>query len=121
MLLHLPFLLPPTYLVLSRSARRLLLAGDAAQAEARGARARVELAGAVEVAVEAAEGVGVAVGVVAGVVAVVAAAEAEAVAAAVVGAEAAVVPEKEAVVAEEVEPVGVVPRSGAALVVRPRG
>ncbi|CAI5962099.1 unnamed protein product [Closterium sp. NIES-64] len=115
--LLLPLLLPPTCLVLSRSARRLPLAGDAALAEARGARARVELAGAVEVAVEAAEGVGVAVGVVAGVVAVVAAAEAGAVAAAAVGAEAAVVAEVEAVVAEEVEPVGVVPRSGAALVV----
>ncbi|CAI5975570.1 unnamed protein product [Closterium sp. NIES-65] len=101
-----------------RSARRLPPAGDAALARARGARARVELAGAVEVAVEAAEGVGVGVGVVAGVVVVVAAAEAEAVAAAVVAeAEAAVVAEVEAAVAEGVELVGVVPRSGAALVV----
>ncbi|CAI5983776.1 unnamed protein product [Closterium sp. NIES-64] len=94
---------PRTPVFEGRSARRLPLAGDAALAEARGARARVEQAGAVEVAVEAAEEVGVAVGVVAGVVAVVAAAEAEAVAAEAVGAEAAVVAEVEAVAAEEVE------------------
>ncbi|CAI5979463.1 unnamed protein product [Closterium sp. NIES-64] len=73
-------------------------------------------------AVAVAEGMGVAVGVVVGVVmVVVAAAEAAAVAAAAVGAEAAVVAEVEAAVAEEVEPVGVVPRSGAALVVRGGG
>ncbi|CAI5964933.1 unnamed protein product [Closterium sp. NIES-65] len=79
---------------------------SAAAANLLGLEAWVELAGAVEVAVEAAEGVGVAVGVVAGVVAVAAAATAEAVAA-----EAVVVAEVEAVVAEEVELVGVVPRS----------
>ncbi|CAI6009124.1 unnamed protein product [Closterium sp. NIES-65] len=90
---------------------------NAALARARGARARVELAGAVGVAVEAAEEVGVAVGVVAGVVVVAAAAAAEAVAAEAVGAEAVVVAEVEEVVAGEVELVGVVPRSGAALVV----
>ncbi|CAI5938337.1 unnamed protein product, partial [Closterium sp. NIES-65] len=112
-----PLLLRPTYLVLSRSVRRLPLAGDAALARARGARARVELAGVVEVAVEAAEGVGVAVGVVAEVVVVVAAVEAEAAAAVAVGAEVAVVAAVEAAVAEEVELVGVVPRSGSALVV----
>ncbi|CAI5950144.1 unnamed protein product [Closterium sp. NIES-64] len=108
---------PRTPIFEGRSVRRLPLAGDAALARARGARARVELAGVVEVAVEAVEGVGVAVGVVAGVVVVVAAAEAEAAAAVVVGAEAEVVAEVEAAVAEEVELVGVVPRSGAALVV----
>ncbi|CAI5953433.1 unnamed protein product [Closterium sp. NIES-65] len=90
---------------------------SAAAADLLGLEARVELAGAVEVAVAVAEGVGVAVGVVVGVVVVVAAAEAAAVAAAAEGAEAAVVAEVEAAVAEEVEPVGVVPRSGAALVV----
>ncbi|CAI5984894.1 unnamed protein product [Closterium sp. NIES-64] len=113
----LPLLLLSTCLVLSRSARRLPLAGDAALARARGARARVELAGAVEVAVEAAEGVGVVVGGVTGVVAVAAAAATEVVAAEAVGAEAVVVAEVEAVGAEEVELVGVVPRRGAALVV----
>ncbi|CAI5979095.1 unnamed protein product [Closterium sp. NIES-64] len=112
-----PLLLRPTSLVLSRSVRRLPLAGDAALARARGARARVELAGVVEVAVEAAEGVGVAVGVVAGVEVSVAAAEAEAAEAVAVGAEAAVVAEVEAAVVEEVELVGVVLRSGAAPVV----
>ncbi|CAI5979470.1 unnamed protein product [Closterium sp. NIES-65] len=104
-----------------RSVRRLPLAGDAALARARGARARLELVGVVEVAVEAAEGVGVAVGVVAGVEVSVAAAEAEAAEAVAVGAEAAVVAEVEAAVAEEVELVGVVLRSGAAPVVRQRG
>ncbi|CAI5982587.1 unnamed protein product [Closterium sp. NIES-65] len=74
-------------------------------------------AGVVEVAVEAAEGVGVAVGVVVVVEVVVAAAEAEAAAAVAVGAEAEVVAEVEAAVAEEVELVGVVPCSGAVLVV----
>ncbi|CAI5960972.1 unnamed protein product [Closterium sp. NIES-64] len=95
-----------------RSVRRLPLAGDAALARARGARARVELAGAVEVAVEAAEGVGVAVGVVAGVEVSVAAVEAEAAEAAAVLAEAAVVAEVEEAVVEEVEVVGVALRSG---------
>ncbi|CAI5947534.1 unnamed protein product [Closterium sp. NIES-65] len=97
---------PRTPIFEGRSARHLPLAGDAALARARGARARVELAVALEVAVEAAEGVGVAVGVVAGVVAVAAAAAAEVVAAEAVGAEAVVVAEVEAVVAEEVELVG---------------
>ncbi|CAI5974572.1 unnamed protein product [Closterium sp. NIES-64] len=68
----------PTSLVLSRSVRRLPLAENAALARARGARAWVDLAGVVEVAVEAAEGVGVAVGVVAGVEVSVAAVEEEA-------------------------------------------
>ncbi|CAI5960597.1 unnamed protein product [Closterium sp. NIES-65] len=93
---------------MGRSVRRLPLAGDAALARARGARARVELAGVVEVTVEAVEGVGMAVGVVAGVEVVVEAAEAEAAEAVAVGAEAAVVAEVEAAVAEEVELVGVV-------------
>ncbi|CAI5957663.1 unnamed protein product [Closterium sp. NIES-64] len=82
---------PRTPIFEGRSVQRLPLAGDAALAKARGARARVELAGAVEVAVEAAEGVGVAVGVVAGVEVSVAAVEAEAAEAAAVLAEAAVV------------------------------
>ncbi|CAI5991995.1 unnamed protein product [Closterium sp. NIES-65] len=116
-----PLLLRPTSLVLSWSVRRLPLAGDAALARARGARARVDLAGVVEVAVEAAEGVGVAVGVVAGVEVSVAAAEAEAAEAVAVGAEAVVVAEVEAAVVEEVELVGVVLRSRAAPVVRQRG
>ncbi|CAI5998929.1 unnamed protein product [Closterium sp. NIES-65] len=76
--LLLPMLLRPTLLVLSRSVRRLPLAGDAALARASGARALEELAGVVEAAVKAVEGVGVAVGVVAGVGALVAAVEAEA-------------------------------------------
>ncbi|CAI5973898.1 unnamed protein product [Closterium sp. NIES-64] len=119
----LPLLLLPTCLVLSRSARRLPLVGDVALARARGARARVELEGAVAVAAEAAEGVGVAAGVVAGVVvAVAAAAEAAVVVAAVVvvaaaEVEAAEEAAEEAVVVEEVELVGVVPSSGAAVVV----
>ncbi|CAI6006446.1 unnamed protein product [Closterium sp. NIES-65] len=96
-----PLPLRPTSLVLSRSVRRPPLAGDAALARARGARVRVELAGAVEVAVEAAEGVGVAVGVVAGVEVSVAAVEAEAAEAAAVLAEAAVVAEVEEAVDEE--------------------
>ncbi|CAI5960472.1 unnamed protein product [Closterium sp. NIES-64] len=98
----------------SRSVRRLPLAGDAALARARGARARVGLAGVVEVAVGAAGGVGVAVGVVAGVEVAVAAAEAEAAVAVAVGAEAAVAAEVEAAVVEEVELVGVALLSGAA-------
>ncbi|CAI5985325.1 unnamed protein product [Closterium sp. NIES-65] len=113
----LPLLLRPTSLGLSRSVRRLPLAGDAALARARGAGALEELAGAVEAAVEAAEGVGVAVGVVAGVEVLVAAVEAEAAEAVAVGAEAAVVAEVEEAVVEEVELVGVALRSGAAPVV----
>ncbi|CAI5974130.1 unnamed protein product [Closterium sp. NIES-64] len=68
----LPLLLLPTPLVLSRSARRLPLAEDAALARARGATARVELERAVEVEVEVegGGGSGVAVGVVAGEVVV---------------------------------------------------
>ncbi|CAI5977815.1 unnamed protein product [Closterium sp. NIES-65] len=100
-----------------RSARRLPLAGDAAQVRARGARALEELAGAVEAAVEAAEGVGVAVGVVAGVGALVAAVEAEEAAVVAVRAE---VVEVEAVVevaATEVELVGAALCRGSALVV----
>ncbi|CAI5981831.1 unnamed protein product [Closterium sp. NIES-64] len=108
---------PRTPIFEGRSVRRLPLAGDAALAMARGARARVELAGAVEVAVEAAEGVGVAVGVVAGVEVSVAAVEAEAAEAAAVLAEAAVVAEVEKAVVEEVAVVGVALRTGAALVV----
>ncbi|CAI5954416.1 unnamed protein product [Closterium sp. NIES-64] len=125
----LPLLLLPTYLVLSRSARRLPLVGDVAPARARGARARVELEGAVAVAAVAAEGVGVAAGLVAGVVVVVVAAAAETVvvvpavvveAAAEVEAaevEAVEAAAEEAVVVEEVELVGVVPSSVAAVVV----
>ncbi|CAI5970988.1 unnamed protein product [Closterium sp. NIES-64] len=110
-------LLPSTSMAPSRSALRLPLAGDAAPARARGARALEELVGAVEVAVEAAEGVGVAVGGVVGVGASVAAVEAEALAAVAVGAEeveeAAVAAVAE-VVAAAVELVGVALRSGAA-------
>ncbi|CAI5960479.1 unnamed protein product, partial [Closterium sp. NIES-65] len=112
-----PLLLRPTLLGLSRSVRRLPLAGNAALARARGARARVELAGVEEVAVEAAEGVGVAVGVVAGVEVSVVAVEAEAAEAVAVVAEAAVVAEVEEAVVEEVEVVGKALRSGVALVV----
>ncbi|CAI7928867.1 unnamed protein product, partial [Closterium sp. NIES-54] len=54
-------LLRPTSVVSSRSELRLPLAGDAAPAGARGARALVGLAGAVEVVVVAVEGVGVVV------------------------------------------------------------
>ncbi|CAI5971070.1 unnamed protein product [Closterium sp. NIES-65] len=113
----LPLLLRPTSLVLSRSVRRLPLAGDAALARARGARALEELAGAVEAAVEAAEGVGVAVGVVAWVEMSVAAVEAEAAAAVAVGAEVAEVAAVEEAAAEEVELVGVALRRGSAPVV----
>ncbi|CAI5485186.1 unnamed protein product [Closterium sp. Yama58-4] len=104
----LPLLLRSTLLVLSRSLRRLPLAGDAAQARARGARALGELAEAVEAAVEEAEGVGLAVGVAVGVVVGVGALV-EAVAA-----------EEEAVVevaAAEVERVGAALRRGSAPVV----
>ncbi|CAI5961738.1 unnamed protein product [Closterium sp. NIES-64] len=104
------------------------LVGDVAPARARGARAQVELEGAVAVAAVAAEGVGVAAGLVAGVVVVVAAAAetvvvvpavlveaaAEVEAAEVEAVEAAA---EEAVVVEEVELVEVVPSSVAAVVV----
>ncbi|CAI6002216.1 unnamed protein product [Closterium sp. NIES-64] len=116
-----PLLLRPTSLVLSRSVPRLPLAGDAALARARGARARVGLVGVVEVAVGAEGGVGLAVGVVAGVEVAVATAEAEVAVAVAVGAEAAVAAEVEAAVVEEVELVGVVLLSGAAPGVRHRG
>ncbi|CAI7774615.1 unnamed protein product, partial [Closterium sp. NIES-54] len=83
----LPLSLRPTSLGLSRSVRRLPLAGDAALARAKGAGALEERAGVVEVEVEAAGGVGVAVGVEVGVEVSVAAVEAEVVAAVAVGAE----------------------------------
>ncbi|CAI5956797.1 unnamed protein product [Closterium sp. NIES-65] len=113
----LPPLLRQTSLVLSRSVRRLPLAGDAALARAKGAGALEELAGAVEAAVEEAEGVGVAVGVVAGVEVSVAAVEAEAAAMVAVGAEVAEVAAVEEAAAEEVELVGVALRRGSAPVV----
>ncbi|CAI5944605.1 unnamed protein product [Closterium sp. NIES-65] len=81
-------------LMLLRSALRLPLAGDAAPARERGARALEGLAGAVEVVVEAVEGVGVVVGVVAGVAAAVAAVEAEEAAVVAEGAEATEVAEE---------------------------
>ncbi|CAI5971759.1 unnamed protein product [Closterium sp. NIES-64] len=117
-----PLPLRPTLLDLSRSVRRLPLAGDAALARAMGARARVEVAGAVAVEVGAAGGVGVAVEVVAGVGVLVAAVEAEVAAAVAIGAEVAEVAavEAEAGVAV-VEVVGVALRSGAALGVRGGG
>ncbi|CAI5520326.1 unnamed protein product, partial [Closterium sp. Naga37s-1] len=93
----LPLLLRPTSLVLSRSVRRLPLAGDAALARARGARELEERA--VEVEVEAVGGVGVAVEVEVGVGGSVAAVEAEAAAAVAVVAEVA----EEAAVEEAVE------------------
>ncbi|CAI5985229.1 unnamed protein product [Closterium sp. NIES-65] len=68
---------------------RLPLAGDAAPARARGARALEGLAGAVELVVEEVEGVGVVVGVVAGVEVSMAAVEAVEAAAVAEGAEAA--------------------------------
>ncbi|CAI5971699.1 unnamed protein product, partial [Closterium sp. NIES-64] len=116
----LPLLLRPTSLGLSRSVRRLPLAGDAALARARGAGALEELAGAVEAAVEAAEGVGWRWGVVAGVEVSVAAVEAEA-AAVACGAEVAEVAAVEEAVAEEVELVGVALCRGSAPVVRGGG
>ncbi|CAI5964128.1 unnamed protein product [Closterium sp. NIES-65] len=109
----LPLLLPSTSLALSRSALRLPLAGDAAPARARGARALEGLAKAVELAVEAAEGVGV----VAGVGASVAAVAAEAAATVAVGAKEEAVAAVAEVVADEVELVGVALRSGATSVV----
>ncbi|CAI5941204.1 unnamed protein product [Closterium sp. NIES-65] len=111
-------LLRPTSLVSSRSALRLPLAGDAAQARARGARALEGLAGAVEVAVEAVEGVGVVVGVVAGVEVSVAAVEAEEAAAVAMGAEAAAV-ELVAALHRGVAPV-VVSASSSSALMRPR-
>ncbi|CAI5936434.1 unnamed protein product [Closterium sp. NIES-65] len=86
-------LLRPTLLASSRSALRLPLAGDAARARAKVARALEGLAGAVEVVVEAVEGVGVVVGVVAGVKVSAAAVEAEEAAVVAEGAEAAEVAE----------------------------
>ncbi|CAI5952176.1 unnamed protein product [Closterium sp. NIES-64] len=106
----LPLLLRPTSLVLSRSVRRLPLAGDAALARARGARELEERA--VEVEVEAVGVVGVAVGVEVPVGGSVAAVEAEAAAAVAVGAEVAEEAAVEAAVeaaavAEAAEAVGV--------------
>ncbi|CAI5504762.1 unnamed protein product [Closterium sp. Naga37s-1] len=109
-------LLRPTSLASSRSELRLPLAGDAAPARARGARALEGLAGAVEVAVEAVEGVGVVVGVVAGVEVSVAAVEVEEAAAVAVGAEAAEVAEAAAAAVELVAAL----RRGVAPVVVPR-
>ncbi|CAI5949914.1 unnamed protein product [Closterium sp. NIES-64] len=106
----LPLLLWPTSLVLSRSMRRLPLAGDPALARARGAGALEERAGAVEVEVEAAGGVGMAVGVEVGVEVSGAAVEAQAaVAVGVEVAEVAAVEEaaEAAVVAEAAEAVEV--------------
>ncbi|CAI5963062.1 unnamed protein product [Closterium sp. NIES-64] len=108
-----------------RSALRFPLAGDAAPARARGARALEVLAGAVEVAVEAVEGVGVVVGVVAEVEVSMASVEAEEAAAVAVGAEAAEVAAAAAAAVElvaalhrEVDPV-VVRASCSSAVVRP--
>ncbi|CAI6009909.1 unnamed protein product [Closterium sp. NIES-65] len=109
-----------------RSALRLPLAGDAAPARARGARALEGLAGAVEVAVEAVEGLGVVVGVVAGVEVSVAAVEGEEAAAVAEGAEAVEVAEAAAAVVELVAALhrGVVPEvvraSCSCALVRPR-
>ncbi|CAI7847873.1 unnamed protein product, partial [Closterium sp. NIES-54] len=111
-----PLPLRPTSVVLSRTVRRLPLAGDAALARARGARERVGPVGAVGVEVEAAEGVGVAVEVVAGVGVLVAAVEAGVAAAVAVAVELAEVAAVEAEVGvAEVEVIGVELRSGAAL------
>ncbi|CAI7800286.1 unnamed protein product [Closterium sp. NIES-53] len=84
---------PRTPVFEGRSELCLPLAGDAAPAGARGARALVGLAGAVEVVVVAVEGVGVVVGVVAGVEVSAAVVEAEEAVAVVEGAEAAEVAE----------------------------
>ncbi|CAI5951509.1 unnamed protein product [Closterium sp. NIES-65] len=125
---------PRTPIFEGRSALRLPLAGDAALARARGARALEGLAGGVEVVVEAVEGVGVVVGVVAGVEVSVAAVEAEEAAAVAEGAEAVEVAEatevaEAAAAAAAVELVaalrrGVVPvvvrASSSSAVVRPR-
>ncbi|CAI7798000.1 unnamed protein product, partial [Closterium sp. NIES-53] len=87
-------LLRPTSVASSRSELRLPLAGDAAQAGARGAGALVGLEGAVEVVVVVAvEGVGVVVGVVAGVEVSATAVEAEEAVAVADGAEVAEVAE----------------------------
>ncbi|CAI7737680.1 unnamed protein product, partial [Closterium sp. NIES-54] len=88
-----------------RSEMRLPLAGDAALAGTRGARALVGLAGVVEVVVVAVEGGGVVVGVVAGVEVSAAAVEAEEAVAVAEGAEVAEAAEvaEEADVAEEAE------------------
>ncbi|CAI5931273.1 unnamed protein product [Closterium sp. NIES-64] len=113
----LPLLLRPTSLVLSRSVRRLPLAGDPALARARGAGALEGQAGAVEVEVEAAGGVGVEVGVVVGVEVSVAAVEAEAATAVAVGAEVAEVAavEEAAEAAVEAEAAEVAEAAGVAV------
>ncbi|CAI5945739.1 unnamed protein product [Closterium sp. NIES-64] len=120
----------PTTITVDLLEKALLAAEKSivAVARARGARARVELEGAVAVAAVAAEGVGVAAGLVAGVVVVVAAAAETVVVVPAVVVEAAAEVEaaeveaveaaaEEAVVVEEVELVGVVPSSVAAVVV----
>ncbi|CAI5938125.1 unnamed protein product [Closterium sp. NIES-65] len=113
-----PTLLRPTSLVLSRSVRRLPLAGDAALARARGARALEEQAGAVVEEVAAVGGVGVAVGVEVGVGGSVAAVEAEVAAAVAVGAEVAEVAavEAEAEVAAAAEAAEVAEAAGVGVV-----
>ncbi|CAI5957408.1 unnamed protein product [Closterium sp. NIES-64] len=118
-------------LFLHRSVRRLPLAGDAALARARGARALEERAGAVEVEVAAVGGVGVAVGVEVGVEGSVASVKAEVAAVVAVGAEVAEVAAVEAeaevaAVAEAAEAakaagVGVVLAAGLRREVAPRG
>ncbi|CAI7845700.1 unnamed protein product [Closterium sp. NIES-54] len=110
----------------NRSELRLPLAGDAAPAGARGARALVGLAGALDVVVLAVEGDGVVVGEVAGVEVAVAAVEAEEAVAVAEGAEAAEVAEAAEAAVELVAALrrGVPPvaasASSSSAVVRPR-
>ncbi|CAI5961120.1 unnamed protein product [Closterium sp. NIES-65] len=106
----------PASLASSRSERRLPLAGDAAPARARGARALEELAGVAEVEGEAVEGEGVVVGVVVGVEASVAAVEAGVAAAVLVGAEEAEEVEEAEVAAAVVEWVAALRREVAPVV-----
>ncbi|CAI5933319.1 unnamed protein product [Closterium sp. NIES-65] len=108
----------PTSLASSRSALRLPLAGSAAPARARGARALGWLVGVVEVVVEAVEGVGVVVGVVAGAEVSVTAVEAEEAAVVAEGAEAAEVAEVAEVAEAMVELVAALRRGVASVVVR---
>ncbi|CAI5937126.1 unnamed protein product [Closterium sp. NIES-64] len=112
-------LLRPNSLASIRSALRLSLAGSAAPARARRARALGGPVGAVEVVVEAVEGVGVVVGVVAGVEVSVAAVEAKEAAVVAEGAEAAAVAEAAEVVeaAEVAVELVAALRRGVALVV----
>ncbi|CAI7904504.1 unnamed protein product [Closterium sp. NIES-54] len=108
---------PRTPIFEGRSELRLPLAGAAALAGARKARALMGLAGAVEVVVEAVEGVGVVVGVVAEVEVSAAAVEAVEAAAVAEGAEAAEVAEA----AEAAEELVAALRRGVPLVVVSRG